>query len=201
MYRIGLTGGIASGKSTVARILQEMGLPVINLDAISRDIVMQGTPGYREVLRYFGQGILHPNGEIDRKALGAIVFHDPVKRGKLESITHPLILGEMEGRIAALANSGHRVVVIEVPLLIEVGMMDAFDEIWLVYVDAATQMKRLQERDLLDQAGALARLRAQLPLEAKKEFADKVIVNAGEITDLEDQLERLWRELQWKELL
>lgn len=201
MYRIGLTGGIASGKSTVAHMLQEIGLPVINLDVISRYIVMKGTPGYREVLAHFGQAILGADEEIDRKALGAIIFQDRAEREKLEAITHPLILARMEEMIAELAGAGHRVVVVEVPLLIEVGMMDEFDEVWLVYVDEETQMKRLQARDLLDQAGALARLKAQLPLEAKKAYADKVIVNSGEIDDLKDQLERLWRELQWKELL
>lgn len=201
MYRIGLTGGIASGKSTVARILEEMGCPLISLDLISRDILRKGTPGYREVLAHFGQAVIGTDGEIDRKALGALIFHDPAQRKELEAITHPLILAGMERAIAGLEEAGHRIVLVEVPLLIEAGMTDEFDEIWLVYVDEAVQMKRLQTRDLLDQAGARARLQAQLPLEAKKPYADEVIVNTGEISDLKGQLERLWRELQCKELL
>ena len=201
MYRIGLTGGIASGKSTVATILREMGVPVINLDQISREIMHRGTPAYREVLAVFGQAVLTPDQEIDRKALGKIVFSDPEARQRLEGITHPRILQGMEEQIAQLEAQGSRIVVIEVPLLIEGGRMHEYDEIWLVYVDEATQLARLQARDTLDESGAMARIAAQIPLEEKKVYADHLIINTGAIADLKKQIEEIWREVQCKESL
>lgn len=201
MYRIGLTGGIASGKSTVAQILQQMGLPVINLDLLSREILQVGTPAYREVLAAFGQAIVLPSGEIDRKALGTIVFGDTERRKRLEGITHPHIRQLMEERIAGLEQTGERVVVVEVPLLIEKRMMDQFDQVWLVYVDEPTQLTRLKARDLLDESGALARLHAQMPLAEKRAYADYVIENTGNVEALREKLTAIWREVKCKESL
>ncbi|AZR73719.1 dephospho-CoA kinase [Anoxybacter fermentans] len=201
MYRIGLTGGIASGKSTVAKFLAEMGLAVINLDLISREILDKGTPGYREVLATFGQTILNSEKEIDRKALGEIVFNDPALRKKLESITHPLILEKMEERIQKLKEAGKRVVVVEVPLLFEAGLENKFDQIWLVYVDQETQIKRLMARNGLNREEALMRLKAQMPLDIKKTLADHIIYNTGDLEDLKEHLQQLWRDIKCKELL
>ncbi len=195
MYRIGLTGGIATGKSTVARLLKDMGLPVIDLDVISREIMAKGTPGYREILATFGQVILFSNGEIDRKALGRIIFENTDKRKKLEKITHPLILREMEAQIDYLENSGARAVFVEVPLLVEVGMMDQFDQVWLVYVDRELQLKRLKLRDDLQEKEAVLRLNSQMSLEEKRQYADKIILNTGDINQLQKQLDKLWRDL------
>lgn len=202
MYRIGLTGGIASGKSTVAKFLQEMGLPVINLDQISREIVAKGTPGYREVLRAFGQAIVDPETkELNRKALGQIIFNDATSRKRLEEITHPLIRKRMEEKIQELAVAGQKVVVVEVPLLIESEMMDLFDQVWLVFVEEATQIERLKLRDDLADEGAWARLNAQMPLREKKPFADQIIHNTGQVEDLKAQLDKLRRELVCLKLL
>lgn len=202
MYRVGLTGGIASGKSTVAKFLLEMGIPVINLDQISREIVAKGTPGYREVLGAFGQSILNSETkEIDRKVLGQIVFSDATKRKCLEAITHPLIRVTMEEKIQNLESAGKKVVVVEVPLLIETQMMDQFDQVWLVFVDQDIQLDRLKFRDALDQEGAMARLNAQIPLKEKKKYADRIIHNTGKLEDLKKQLDELRRELKCLELL
>ncbi len=201
MFRIGLTGGIASGKSTVANLLKNMGIPVINLDLISRQILMKGTPGYREVINVFGQTILTSIGEINRKELGKIIFNSPQKRKKLESITHPLILAKMEEDIKKIEDSGEEVVVVEVPLLIEVGMVDQFDQIWLVYVDKTTQLKRLKKRDDLNEEEAIARVKAQMSLDEKKAFADSLIINTGEVEELQEQIEKIWRDIKCQELL
>lgn len=202
MYRVGLTGGIASGKSTVAKFLQEMGLAVINLDQISREIVAEGTPGYREVLAAFGQTILDlETKEIDRKVLGQIVFSDAEERKRLEAITHPLIRATMEEKIQDLESAGKKVVVVEVPLLIETEMMDQFDQVWLVFVDKDIQLERLKSRDALGQEGAMARLNAQMPLKEKKTYADRIIHNTGKVEDLKEQLDELRRELECLELL
>lgn len=196
MIRIGLTGGIASGKSTAANLLKEMGLPVINLDKISREIMKKGTPGYREVLSTFGQTILKEGKKIDRKKLGKLIFENPTMRKKLETITHPLILKRMEEKISQFEEEGAKVVIVEVPLLIETDLMDKFDQIWLVYVDDGTQIERLMKRDNLSREEAILRLNAQIPLEDKKAYADQVITNHGNIEDLKEQLNKLWREIK-----
>ena len=195
MQKIGLTGGIASGKSTVMGLLKAMGLATISLDEISRQILLPRTSGYLEVLSFFGSSILLPSGEIDRPALGKIIFSDAKKRKRLESITHPLILQEMEREISQLEKAGEEVVIVEVPLLVETGMIDEFDQIWLVYADEEEQLKRLIARDGLKTEDARLRLKAQLSLQDKQAYADEIVYNTGDLQTVKNQLINLWRKI------
>lgn len=195
MLKIGLTGGIASGKSTVIRFLQDMGLATLSLDEISHQILLPGTSGYCEVLAIFGQNILLPSKEINRQALGQIIFGDCEKRKKLEKITHPLIIQEMCREISKLEKAGENVVIVEVPLLVEAGMMEEFDQIWLVYADEEQQLARLRSRDGLKIGDAELRLKAQLPLKEKRAYADEIIHNTGDLEILKTQLKNLWRKI------
>lgn len=201
MFRIGLTGGIATGKSTVVKIMQEFGVSVINLDQISREILTKGSEGYWQVLEIFGQEILDSSENINRKKLGKIVFNNVEKRNVLEAITHPLILKKMDEKIDFLKSVGEKVVVVEVPLLIETGMMDQFDQVWLVYIDKAIQKKRLKERDFLSENEILQRINAQMPLEEKKKYADFIIDNSSNRDELKEKLRKIWREIECRELL
>lgn len=195
MQRIGLTGGIASGKSTIIGLLKEMGVATISLDQLSRQILRPGTSGYLEVLSFFGADILLPSGEIDRSALGKMIFADTQKRNRLETITHPLIILEMEKEISKFEKAGEEVVIVEVPLLVETGMIDQFDQIWLVYAEEDQQLKRLKTRDGLKTADARLRLKAQLPFQVKKTYADEIIDNTGDLKMVKDQLINLWRKI------
>lgn len=187
---IGLTGGIASGKSTVSRILRQLGAHIIDADAIARSQMRRGTPVWRAVVEAFGDQILKPDGEVDRKRLGEMVFRDPAKRRLLEEITHPPVIEEIERRIRALPEG---IVVVDVPLLVEAGMVPMVDRLWVVWVDREIQVDRLMKRDGIGREEAALRLGAQIPLEEKAKIADVVIDNSGSIDDTRLQVERAWR--------
>lgn len=173
---LGLTGGIAAGKSTVAAVLTELGARVISADALARQVVAPGTRALAEIARTFGARFVGSDGRLDRKALGARVFADPEARRALEAIVHPRIREAFEAELARIrAEDPHAVVVYDAPLLIEAGAHRAVDRVIVVAVDEATQLKRLMARDALTLAEARARLAAQLPLEERLQYADEVV--------------------------
>jgi len=192
MRIIGLTGGIASGKSSVARILESLGVVVIDADQLAREAVSPGEEAYRSIVAGFCDGILNPDRTINRQALGKIVFADPAARRRLERITHPAIARLADQRLTALRNAGAPVVVYMSPLLIEAGVTSRVDEIWVVYADRETQVARLMLRDGLGREEALQRLAAQMPMEEKRTLGRIVIDNSGTPEETERQVKDLW---------
>ncbi len=193
MRVIGLTGGIASGKSTVARLLAAHGIPVIDADQLARDAVLPGTPALAAVAALFGDGVLRPDGTLDRQALGGRVFADPSLRRRLEAILHPAIKVLAEERLAELRRRGEAVVVYMAPLLIEAGATDRVDELWVVYVDRETQLARVMARDGLSREEAGQRLAAQMSMEEKAALGWIVIDNRGSEADLDERVAELCR--------
>lgn len=197
MKVIGLTGGIASGKSTVSAILRELGAKIIDADLVVRDVEAPGSVAWREIVETFGRDILFPDGKINRKRLGEKVFGDAAKLAKLNRITHPRVVEAILQRIdryrQILPPTG--VVVVDAPLLIESGMTHLVDEVWLVVVDPQIQLERLMQRDHYDPAAAKQRLNAQLPVEEKKKYAHRIIDNNGSFLQLKEQVLRLWAEV------
>jgi len=188
--RIGLTGGIASGKSTVARRFTELGIPVIDADESSRLVVATGHPGLEQVVRRFGAGVLSAEGELDRRALRNLIFADPLERRDLEAILHPLIRADMQRR-AAEAEAVGPYLVMAIPLLVESGSRDRVDRILVVDADESTQLARLTARDSVSQDQARAILAAQASRESRLKAADDVLVNSGTIPQLREAVDRL----------
>lgn len=176
---VGLTGGIASGKSTVAAVLAELGVPVVDADALAREVVAPGTPGLAAIVARFGQSILLADGSLDRKKLGELVFSDPEARRALNAITHPRIAAAGMEKLSALADHPAPYRVYEAALLVENGLAKAFAALVVVTVDEATQLARLRARDGSSQEEARARIGSQLPLATKVAAADYVIDNSG----------------------
>jgi dephospho-CoA kinase len=192
---IGLTGGIATGKSTVAAMLAGHGAAVVDADVIAREVVEPGHPGLEAVVDAFGAEVLTAAGTLRRDRLATIVFADAQARRRLDAITHPLIQAGIAARVAAERAAGAPLVVVDVPLLFEGGReVDFPDGVLLVYADAATQVRRLRRRDALDDAAALRRLAAQLPIEGKRARATWVIDNGGSLEGTRTQVSRWWRE-------
>ncbi len=194
MRVIGLTGGIASGKSSVARILAACGVPVIDADQLSRDVVMPGMPALAAIMALCGAGVLRADGSLDRQALGARVFADPHLRRQLEAILHPAIKVLAEARLGELRRSGAPVAVYMAPLLIEAGAADRVDEIWVVAVDRETQVARVMARDGIGRQEAEQRLAAQMPLAEKARHGRIVIDNRGTLAELEEKVLALCRD-------
>jgi dephospho-CoA kinase len=188
---IGLTGGIASGKSTVAGILRRLGAAVVNADELAREVVLPDTPGWREIVQTFGAGVLQPDRTLDRQKLRKIVFDDGAARKKLEAIIHPRVRALAEKRIKEHAGAGFEIVVYEVPLLFEGNLQDSLRPVVLVAAAHATQKRRLMERDRLSEADAEKHISAQMSLEEKRRLADYVIENDGELEDLERQVREI----------
>jgi dephospho-CoA kinase len=186
--RIGLTGGIASGKSTVAQRFTDLRVPVIDADVAARAVVASGTPGLARVIERFGPGVLAQNGDLDRRALRDLIFSNPEARRDLESILHPLIRADMEGSADQAVGP---YIVMAIPLLIEGGPTDRVDRILVVDVDEAVQLRRVMERDgcTAEQAGAI--LASQASRSARLAAADDVLQNAGTVTDLRQAVGRL----------
>jgi dephospho-CoA kinase len=179
VHVFGLTGGLASGKSVVAARFAARGVPVINADALAREVVRPGTPGLAEIVAEFGPEMLDERGELDRRRLGRRVFQVPEARLRLEGITHPRIQALKRERTAELARRGEPLACYEVPLLVEVGLTEALRPLVVVAADQATQVARAVKRDGLPEAEVLARIAAQLPLAEKMRLADYVIQNDG----------------------
>lgn len=183
MHLFGLTGGIASGKSTVAARLRKRGVPIVDADALAREIVTPGSEGLRAVVDAFGTGVLGPDGALDRKALGRIVFADPVARRKLDAMTHPRIARLALERAAEHALTGEPLVCYEAALLVENGMADAFRPLVVVACPPEVQLARVLARGGTTREEALARMAAQKPLAEKVAVADHVIDTSGSLED------------------
>jgi dephospho-CoA kinase len=179
-FLVGLTGGIASGKSTVGRQLGELGCRLIDADVLAREVVAPGEPAWRAIVDEFGRDIVLPGGQLDRRRLGAVVFADPARRKVLEAITHPAIMARRQAILDAWVAEGFGgVVVLDIPLLIEIGAAAHFDRVVLVYAEREVQIERLMRRDGFDRAEAERRLASQMPLAEKVRFAHYVVDSSG----------------------
>jgi dephospho-CoA kinase len=178
---VGLTGGIATGKSTVDTVLRELGAIIIDADVLAREVVEPGEPALAEIAAEFGPGVLEPDGHLNRKALGAIVFADPDRRRKLEAMTHPRMRERLLRRIDELTAENFRgLVFYDAAVLIESGNHLLMDRLVVVVTDEATQIARLMARDGIDRDEALRKIRSQMPLAEKAKLADHVIDNSGD---------------------
>lgn len=192
----GLTGGIGSGKSTVAAMLRERGVPVVDADELAREAVAPGSEGLTQVLAALGADLLQADGSLDRKRLGARVFHDETARKKLNSIVHPIVRRLSQERFATLAAAGEELAAYDVPLLFEVGLDAALRPVVLVAASEATQLSRILARDGLSEAEAKARIAAQLPLAVKRQRADHVVENDGSREELAAQVDAVLAKLR-----
>ena len=188
---IGLTGGIASGKSTISNIFKEVGWPVIDADQTARQVVMPGSLGLAQIVSRFGSQVLQPDGPLDRAALGSMVFDDPQNLSDLDQIEHPLIMAAIDKQLAGFKKQGLPVVVLDVPLLFETGMDQECDLTVLAVVDRKTQLERLMKRDHCSKDAALKRINAQMPLEEKMRRADVTIDNNGSLAQTRLQVAKL----------
>lgn len=194
---VGVTGGIASGKSTVAKILEELGAPIVDLDVIARQVVEPGKPAFDEIMDYFGKQVLQEDGYIDRKKLSAIVFSDFEKRKKLENFTHPRINEEMTRQVNEIAERAPgSIIQVAVPLLIELNLQYVFHKILVVHIPPEMQVDRLAERDGISREEAANILKAQLPIDEKVGYADFVIHNDKTPEETRKQVEELWETLK-----
>jgi dephospho-CoA kinase len=185
----GLTGGIGSGKSAVADLLEQYGVPVVSADELARIVVARGSEGLANVVEAFGSGVLDERGELDRRKMASIVFEDPAKRQQLEGILHPRIRERFEQVLDAIEKSGHTVAVYEVPLLFEKNLQNDMKAVILVTADESIRIARVCARDDVTEAEVRARMSAQLPEDIKRRRADYVIVNDGDLDDLRREVE------------
>ncbi|PAK42710.1 dephospho-CoA kinase [Peribacillus simplex] len=191
---IGITGGIASGKSTVSLYLQELGFTIVDADLASRAVVEPGEEAYRQVVKAFGEDILLTDGNIDRVKLGSIIFNDQEKRLLLNGIVHPAVRNWMRVKTEAALSSGEETVFMDIPLLFESKLTFMVDKTLLIYVDEQVQLKRLMNRNGLSETEALARINSQMPLADKKALADAVIDNNGDINETKRQVKTILSE-------
>jgi len=192
---VGLTGGIGSGKSTVARLLERRGAIVIDADHLAREAVARGTAGFDRVIDTFGPGVLRPDGDLDRVLLAAIIFADPERRAALEAIVHPEVARRFGERVEELRDSG-RVVVYVSPLLVELGLAPAFDVVVIVTASPHLRVSRVASDRDLSPEDVRARMAAQATDEQRMEVADVLVDNDGSLAELEPQIDRLWSDLE-----
>ncbi|NIA18908.1 MAG: dephospho-CoA kinase [Xanthomonadaceae bacterium] len=196
-FLLGVTGGIASGKSTVSEMLSDLGAQLIDFDLIARQVVEPGTPGLTKIIDYFGSQVLADDGSLDRKKLSDIVFGDMEKRKKLESFTHPPIYEEFFKQAEEIATKKPNAIIqVSVPLLIELNLQYLFDKLLVIYVPAEVQIERLAKRDGISREEAANILKAQLPIDEKLQFADFVIDNTKDLVSTRTQIETAWKDLQ-----
>lgn len=196
MLVVGLTGGIASGKSTAAAYLKTLGAPLVDCDVIARKVVERGQPAFKAIMQSFGSEVLSSDGSLNRKRLGEIVFSNPALRLKLEEITHPFILAHMQQEIREHTANSRLPVIVDIPLLYENNLGNMVDLVVLVYAPYERQLERLMHRDGFDEKVAKLRLKAQMPIEKKRALADYVVDNTGSIEQLKAQVDALWKELK-----
>lgn len=196
MLRVALTGNIASGKSTVARVWARHGARVIDADVLARRAVERGSPGLARVVEEFGAGVLAPDGELDRAALRRVVFADPGARARLEAIVHPEVARLRAEEEARAAREGVGIVVNDIPLLFEVGLQDAFDLVVLVDAPVEVRLARLVELRGVEEGEARRMIEAQLPAEVKRARADYVIDNGGTLAELEARALEVWQAIE-----
>jgi dephospho-CoA kinase len=200
MLNVGLTGGIATGKSTVVRMLVKRGARVIDHDGLVHTLQEPGQSVWKRIIETFGRDILDADERIDRKKLGALVFDNEERRKVLEGIVHPAVLEEAQRRRDEIAHEDRQAIVLsDIPLLLEVGMQDLFDLILLVYSPPEVQILRVMKRNSLSREEALSRLKSQMPIGEKLNFADLVIRNDGTMRDLEKRVDEVWLELLARE--
>ena len=192
MLKIGLTGGIGTGKSSVTEAFQSLGAAVINADLLGHDAYLPGTIGFEEVVTEFGQEIVGSDGQIDRKKLGPIVFSDSSKMDRLNEIMHPLIRDLIEERLVTLESNQNKVAVVEAAILIEAGWKSLFDEIWVVISDPEEVINRLGVRNGLSREDALKRIDSQMSNDERIEHGDVVVENTGSMEDLQTRVNSLW---------
>lgn len=192
MNIIGITGGIGSGKSTVARILRVLGAKVIDADKIAREVTAKGQPALDEIVEYFGKDILNEDGELDRKKLGKIVFEDKEKLKVLNSITHKYVIERIINELERLKEENANIIVLDVPLPVEHGFLDVVDEVWLVTANKDTRIKRIMERSGLTYEEVIKRMEAQKSDEEYLKIADEVIYNDGSMEELESTVAKLY---------
>lgn len=195
MITIGLSGGIGSGKSTVAGMLAELGAAHIDADKVGHEVYHRGTRGWRALVAEFGDGILDANKDIDRKKLGAGVFRDPSKLAKLNTIVHPLIMERVGEIMEDCGRKGVKVVAVEGAVLLEAGWKEYFDEVWAVVASEADVVQRVKEGRGAREEDVKARIKAQMSNEERKRHADVVIVNTGNIEELRAKVRREWENL------
>lgn len=191
---IGLTGGIASGKSTVSQMFRELSIPVIDADIIAREVVEQGKEAYKEIVEVFGKDVLQVNGELDRPKLGSIVFHNEEKRLQLNKIVHPAVRKEMNAQKDMYIKEGVQAIVLDIPLLFESKLTALVDRILVVAVSPRTQLERLMKRNGFTEEDAKARIDSQMSLAEKVKLANKVIHNDGTIAETKAQLQLILKE-------
>lgn len=187
---IGLTGGIATGKSTVSELLTAFGFKVVDADIVARKAVAKGTKGLEQVRAAFGDSAITEEGEMDRKYVGEIVFNHPEKRLELNDIVHPIVREIMEEEKQSYLNQGYDVIM-DIPLLFENELQNTVDEVWLVYTSESIQIERLMERNQLSLEDAKARVYSQISIDKKSRMADHVIDNLGDKLELKQNLEQL----------
>jgi dephospho-CoA kinase len=198
-HTIGLTGGIGSGKSTVARLLEKLGACVLDADAIVHELEGAGQPLAAEIGTMFGSQVLRPNGAVDREALGELVFRDAAARKRLNQLVHPRVGGEIARRAQAARDAGVPLLVLDIPLLLEsrgqgpsASALLGIDAVVVVWVPLETQISRLMERNALSREEALRRISAQMSLDEKRQLADHVVDNSGALADTERRVRALW---------
>lgn len=191
MRVIGLTGGIATGKSTVSNYLLSLDIPVIDADVLSREVVEPGSEGLEKLVQTFGSDLLTPDGQLNRPVLAQKLFHNDAIRKQVNQLLHPLIYAAMFEKVQQYRSNNEDLVVLDIPLLFETIDPEKFDAIWLVYIPEPLQLERLKKRDQLTQEAAQARIASQLSIEEKKRLADVVIHNSGSIEDTQKQIQAL----------
>lgn len=197
MLIVGLTGGIASGKSLVAKVFQDLGAHIIDADKIVHELLEPGQQAWEEVVKYFGPEIVFPDKTIDRRKLGAIVFNDAEKRAWLNQCLHPKVFAVYTARVKHLcARELDAIIVLDAALLIETGYHKKMDRIVVVYADQEQQMERLTSRDRFSREQALVRIRSQMPLSEKRKQADYVIENTGTREETEQQAREIFQKLK-----
>jgi dephospho-CoA kinase len=196
MLVVGLTGGIASGKSTVDEIFRESGIPVVCADNLAREAVTRGSPALEEIRRRFGDEFLDETGNLNRTAIAQLVFQDAEKRKALESIIHPVVLEKQLSTLEELSRQGHAIAIVDVPLLYENELQDLFDLVLVVYVPAHVQESRLVERDKMTSDEIRDRLDAQMNIEVKKGMADVIVDNTGSVEQTRAQVLRIIKQLE-----
>ena len=192
---IGLTGGIATGKSTVSKMFQEKGIPVLDADIIAHEVMGKGTPVFKQIVETFGESVVLPNGELDRRKLGEIVFNDSYLREQLNRIVHPAVKDVMLERIRRI-DPQVPLVILDVPLLFESGFDSICEQTIVVYTDEKTQLERLKHRNRLSTEDALKRIHAQMPLAEKIKRADVIIDNSRTIDETQKQVSEFIHRIQ-----
>ncbi len=196
MLKVGLTGGIASGKSTVSEAFARLGAKVLDADEVAREVVLPGKPAWTKLRHTFGSEFFHPDGRLNRNKLRRLVFANPEERSKLNAIVHPEVMKEINSRFEQLTSSAQdAVVLVDIPLLIEVGVAHRFDKVVVVYANESVQVMRLMQRDGLSREEARQALSVQIDLRGKAKKADFVIDNSGTPGETQAQVEKVWQEL------